>query len=313
MMAMQPRVSADFLADLNLVCPKTDNVNLPLTFLNDMETAYVHAQTVSLQQPAISAAELTSLAEHLKTWRSHHQRLLQLYLAQLPSDDPLLSPVSLFGTMDYGRLETAHTRALAWLLGDREHGFRFQLLEALLRHLLERRRIRLTHVDKVESEYLVYCGPAPTDSGRIDILAEGRWEELGNEVFWRLVIEAKIDAEESEEQLSQYDDWLEQYSQPTEEVLRVFLTPNGREPWTSSGKWQALSFVDLASVFRRISGLQDRPGYHFLRYYLTGVLRDVCRLPVPITSDCENPYAAVDYLQSVLGIDLSEVGHGHSR
>ena len=135
---------------------------------------------------------------------------------------------------------------------------------------------------------------------------------MGKEVSWLLVIEAKIDAEEDEEQLSQYDDWIERYYPRPTEVIRVFLTPDGREPQTSSdsAEWEVLKFVDLAAVFRRVSGLQDRPGYHFLRYYLTGVLRDICRLPVPISSDCENPYAAVDYLKSVLGIREMEDGHG---
>jgi len=218
--------------------------------------------------------------------------------------------------MDYGRLETAHTRALAWMLDKREHGFGNQLLETLLRHLLKGRRFFHIYVDQVESEYPVNYGrPARTDAGRIDVFAKGRWEdEMGKEVSWLLVIEAKIDAEESEEQLSQYDDWLDRYPQPIE-VLRVFLTPNGRAPRTSSAdwKWKSLSFVDLASVFRRVSGLQDKPGYHFLRYYLTGVLQDICGCPASISSDCKNPYAAVDYLKSVLGIDETEDGYGQSR
>jgi len=297
-MARQPQDFANFLADLDRVCPQGDNGSLPLTFVTDLDIAYADARVLALHAPIISVADLTSLAEDLKVLRSDYQQRLQEYLAQLPGDDPLCSPVSLFGTMDYGRLETAHTRTLAWLLNDREHGFGFQLLKSLLLSLVEGRQIVLTHVDKVESEYLVYCGPAFAQGGRMDILPEGRWEELGNEASWRLVIEAKIDAEEGEEQLSLYDAWLEHCPQPAQ-VLRVFLTPEGRQPKTSSAEWQVLSFVKLASIFRRAGGLQDRPGYHFLRYYLTGVLRDVCRLPVPISSNCENPYRAVDYLQSV--------------
>lgn len=311
-MAMQPRISATFLADLDIVCPKADEGKLPLNFVKDLEGAYAHAQAYSLQQPVISLADLTSMEKDLKTWRCHHQRLLQQYRAKLSSDDPLLGQVSLFGTMDYGRLETAHTRTLAWLFSKREHGFDNQLLEALLRHLLKGRRIRLTQVDQVESEYPVDCGPARAEAGRFDVLAKGRWEEIGKEVSWLLVIEAKIDAEEGEEQLSQYDDWLERYPQPIE-VLRVFLTPDGRKPLTGSAEWQVLKFVDLASAFRRVSGLQDTPGYHFLCYYLTGVLRDICRLPVPISSDCKNPYTAVDYLKSVLDIGETEDGYGQSR
>jgi hypothetical protein len=309
---MQAAVSATFLADLEVVCPKADDGNLPLSFMRDLEVAHAHAQTSSLQQPVLSLPDLASLGDKLITWRNYHRRFLERYLSQLPSDDPLLSPVSLFGTMDQGRLETAHTRALAWLLANREHGFGFQLLEVLLLHLLEGRRIRLTHVDMVESEYPVQCGPKMSDGGRIDVLVEGRWDELGNEVSWILVIEAKIDAEEGEEQLSQYDDWLERYSD-SREVLRVFLTPNDRAPKTNSARWRTLSFVDLASIFRRTAGLQDRPGYHFLRYYLTGVLRDICGLPVPITADCPNPYMAVDYLKTVLGMGKAEGLHGESR
>jgi hypothetical protein len=249
----------------------------------------------------------------LEAWRGHHQRLLQQYLAQLPADDPLLCPVSLFGTMDYGRLETAHTRALAWLLDDQDHGFGSRLLEALLRLLLEGREIRLTHVSRVESERPVRCGPASADAGRIDVLAEGRWEESGNEVPWRLVIEAKIGAGEGDEQLARYDQWLET-GPPNVEVVRVFLTPDGREPETGSAEWTPLSFLSLASLFRRVSsGLQDRPGYHFLRYYLAGVLRDVCGLQVRVSSDCGNPYAAVEYLRSVLGTPEQEGGDGQRR
>jgi hypothetical protein len=120
------------------------------------------------------------------------------------------------------------------------------------------------------------------------------------------------EAAEGEEQLSLYDDWLEYHPQPAA-ALRVFLSPNGRQPKTSSAKWRVLSFLNLASIFRQAAGLQDKPGYHFLRYYLTGVLRDVCGLPVPISSDCENPYAAVDYLQSVLGATKTEDDDGQPR
>ena len=259
---MQPKLSAKFLADLDLVCPGTDNVSLPSLFFKDLETVYPHAQAASLQKSTISVADLAYVADDLKNWRSHYHRLLQRNLAQLPSDDPLLNPVSLFGTMDYGRLETAHTRTLAWLLGKREHGFGFKLVEALLRRLLKGRRIRVTRVDKVESEYLVYCESSPSDLGRIDVLAEGLWEELGNEIPWRLVIEAKINAEEGEEQLSRYDNWLKQYSESTE-VHRVFLTPNGREPRTSSSKWHALSFVELASVLAEFQACRARRGIIF--------------------------------------------------
>jgi hypothetical protein len=309
---MQPKIPAEFLADLNAVCPKTDVGNISLAFLTDLEGVYPYARSSSMRQSIVSSGDLTFLAEEFKRWRARQQQLLKQYLHKLPHDDPLRSKVSLFATMDYGRLETAHTRALAWLLDDREHGFGFQLLEALLHHLLEGRPIHLTKVDNVDSEYLIQCGPSRSHLGRIDVFAEGCWEESGKEAAWLLIIEAKIDAEEGEDQLSQYDYFLKPFLQ-SKEVLPVFLTADGREPRTSSKKWKVMSFVELASVFRRVSGLQNLPGYHFLRYYLTGVLKDVCRLPVPISEDCENPYAATDYLQSVLGTSEAEDAHGKSR
>jgi hypothetical protein len=36
-MAMQPRISAAFLADLDVVCPKADDGKLPLNFEKDLE------------------------------------------------------------------------------------------------------------------------------------------------------------------------------------------------------------------------------------------------------------------------------------
>ena len=127
------------------------------------------------------------------------------------------------------------------------------------------------------------------------------------------MIEGKIDAGEGEDQLARYDEWVERRT-PADHTLRVFLTADGREARTSSEGWQSLSFLELATVFRRtVTELRDRPGYHFLRYYLTGVLRDVCGVPVPVSADCADPYAAVEYLRSVLPQAETEGGDGEHR
>ena len=133
-MPAPPPVSAAFLADLEIACPTCAGA-VADTFLTDLDHVYPAARSANQHQREVATADLISLEESLTSWRDHNQRLLSDYLARLPADDPLLNPVSLFGTLDYGRLETAHTRALAWLLGDREHGFGFRLLEALLAHL----------------------------------------------------------------------------------------------------------------------------------------------------------------------------------
>src|SRR5262245_41158484 len=141
----KPEVSAAFLADLDVICPSADNPKLASSFLNDLQTAYASATAaVSLKLAGISAVDLNFLEKQLNIWRTHHDELLEQYLRQLPSDDPLFNPVSLFGTIDYGRLEIAHTRALAWLLGDHEHGFGSKLIESQLLYLLPGRQISLT-------------------------------------------------------------------------------------------------------------------------------------------------------------------------
>ncbi len=110
-MVMQPRFSAAFLTDLDFVYSNTGDGNLLAAFLRDVEVAHAYALAVLPQPSDISVADLNSLAKVLKAWRGDRQRLLRQYLEVHP-DDPLLSSVSLFQTMDYGRLETAHTRGL---------------------------------------------------------------------------------------------------------------------------------------------------------------------------------------------------------
>ena len=48
--------------------------------------------------------------------------------------------------------------------------------------------------------------------------------------------------------------------------------------------------------------LADRPGYHFLRYYLAGVLQDVCGWGHMATLDAADPYALFTYLKTVLAL-----------
>ncbi len=308
-MAIHPQLPTAFMTDLDVVCPKADDVIVPSGFLEDLELAYLNAQTYLAQQPQMSVADLANLEVDLKVWRENCQRILREHMGQLPPDDPLRSPISLFGTMDYGRLETAHTRTLAWLLGRNEHGFGNELLSALLRHLTRDRQVRLTTVHPVESEFRVVGG---IDDGRIDVFAHGLWEENGRESEWLLVIEAKIDAQEAGEQLSGYDGRLDD-KYGSAEIIRVFLTPNGRAARTGAHEWRRLSFTELAIIFRRVDGLQDKHGYHFLRHYLTGVMKDICGIPVPLKEDCQDPFMAVEYLESVLGLSIQEKKHGPAR
>ena len=80
----------------------------------------------------------------------------------------------------------------------------------------------------------------------------------------------------------------------------VFLTPDGRAAETGEEEWESLSYPELVRVFRTVYGeLRHRPGFHFLRFYLAGVLQDICHFPRNIGEDAAEPYAVAAYLKTV--------------
>jgi hypothetical protein len=118
-----------------------------------------------------------------------------------------------------------------------------------------------------------------------------------------LVIEAKIDAVEGPEQAARYDEWIDVHLAPSP-VIRVFLTPDRRPPISASmpETWKAVSFMDLAILFRKeLVHLQNKPGYHFLRHYLTGIFKDIYhwKLPIDKPKDCVDPYGFLVYVTAV--------------
>jgi hypothetical protein len=274
---------------------------LPAEFLSDLAQVYATL-------PVASDASLVFLANRFEEWRSVTRASLRTRLMELPDDDPLRCPISLFRTMDYGRLEIAHTRALAWLIDPkREHGFGNTLIAALLRRLSGGDCSNTLRVERVESEYPIDGSGA---KGRLDVLAEGAWGDGGRN-GWVLVIEAKVDAWEGEDQLLKYERWLRSNA-ASRDAFRVFLTPDGRAPET--GDWGPLSFLELVQIFRAVyGGLRHAPGFHFLRFYLAGVLRDICGWPQEITADAADPYAVASYLKAVHESRSESANHDPAR
>src|SRR5262249_40988516 len=148
--------------------------------------------------------------------------------------------------------------------------------------------------------------------GRLDVVMEGTWEN-GARNGWVLVIEAKVDASEGEDQLQRYETWLRSNARGRE-PMRVFLTTDGRLPESSTESWESLSFLELVRIFRAVYGaLRHAPGFHFLRFYLAGVLQDVCRLPRNVQSENADPYAVASYLKAVSYSHSEDVGHDAAR
>jgi PD-(D/E)XK nuclease superfamily len=243
------------------------------------------------------------LEKNLSEWRKAARKEMKSRIADIPLDDPIYCPISLFGTMDFGRMETAHTRTLRWLFDPYQgHGFGDLLLREFITELFP----ELADVDlktaNVRAEHRIQ--KLTTGSwGRIDILANGSFQDVSTNCVsnWVLLIEAKIDASESDSQLEGYEEWAKA-NYPTAQVYHVFLTPDGRLPESGSDAWKSASFITLASVLRRnFERLKELPGYHFLRFYVSGVLKDICdwKLPVPDAETCADPYGYVEYMRKV--------------
>ncbi|HZZ79083.1 MAG TPA: PD-(D/E)XK nuclease family protein [Gemmataceae bacterium] len=301
-----------FLDDLRLVFSSIPVVREPHEFLADLASYFeLHRQkrTARLGEfdrdlrlvyasiaPGISDTALQALADRFDAWRAQIKNQLATFFAQLPADDPLRCPISLFGVMQHGRVETAHTAVLAWFLDPRkEHGFEDSVLRSLLEHLIDIAETDSIVVEKLHSEY-------PIEDGRLDVVIQGRLNRAeGNSSKWLVLIEAKIDAAESDRQLRKYDRWVQKVSHGRE-VFRIFLTPDGRPAESSEEDWIPMSFLELACVVRKKYGaLTDRAGYHFLRHYLAGILKDICHWDLPIhgPDKCVDPYNFVDYLKTV--------------
>jgi PD-(D/E)XK nuclease superfamily len=299
---MSASLSPKFLADLAQVYVTLRPQALSAAFLSDLEKVYAAL-------PAPSEASFLFLAQRFENWRRVTRELVRTRLAELDKDDPLLCRISLFRTMDSGRLEMAHTRTLAWLLDPKkneEHGFGDILLAALLGRLADRDHFDCLQVQRVASEDPL---EGSAGEGRLDVLAEGEWESIGERVRWTLVIEAKVDAWEGGGQLDKYDDWLHSHC-AGRRVFRVFLTPDGRAPETGAEEWEPLSFLELVRILRGVyAALRHAPGFHFLRFYLAGVLQDVCRLPRIVGEDAADPYAVASYLKTVHDSHLKVASH----
>ena len=243
---------------------------------------------------------LPNLAQRFTEWRADVEKQIEDYLKRLHIDDPLKCAISLFGTMDCGRLERAHTKVLAWLLDpNKEHMFEGALLRRLLRFLA------LDISDRLDFGSVRVTAEKWIDGGnRLDIFVEGKIkDDHGNQKNWFMVIEAKIDAVESPNQLLNYDMWIESKLSPAI-VTRVFLTPHGRAAGSSKqfAAWRPLTLLQLAGFFRdELTALEGKAGYHFLRHYLTGILKDIYRWQLPILDpkQCLDPYRFLAYMAAV--------------
>lgn len=183
-------------------------------------------------------------------------------------DHPLFLPFSLFEPMGREQSEVHYTKTLSWLMEDAKHGLGNRVFNCLF-PLFHDADINLVKNYKVEAEK---C-ETEERKNRFDIKIQGNFQS-GEE--FSIVIEAKINADEGEEQLKRYE---EQCSLSTK---LVFLTPDGREPKTTKNKnrWKFISWQQIAiNLLRFMESFKDKAekpeGFHLLKYFTAAIIREI--------------------------------------
>lgn len=218
-------------------------------------------------------------------------------------DHPILLKAGLLSPLSLGVREIAHTSFLSWILDpamDGEHGFGDSLLRALLSHLCNE-EISTSDISDVvvESERSL---DHEDIFGRIDIRAVGLRLKRGKSVPWSIWIEAKISATDSIDQLEKYTQEIMKWEQanPSGESYPVFMTPDGRTGKSGPvDRWHRVHYESLVAIlWTTARATSDAAGYHLLRHYLAGVMKDVLGWPI-LLPNARVPYAAISLLDGV--------------
>ena len=188
------------------------------------------------------------------------------------------------------------TRALAWLLDEKrtEHGLGNLLLRVFLREIFQ------LQVDPDLSEVVVESETVNGESrDRLDICIQGRWRlSGGNSQRWLVIVEAKITSGEGQDQCARYERQSRKKIAQAHRHALVFLTPDGRHSTTGSRRrWKRFSFTKLMALFKpQLPRLRRRPGFEFLRLYMTCVLKDICDLNCGGLSQQHDIYSLNEYV-----------------
>ena len=168
---------------------------------------------------------------------------------------PINIPVGLFDYLENGRLETAYTRTLAYLLDAKApHGYGDKILKSLLAHC----NIKCEKLDY--SVYPEFC--FGQEDGRFDVFVQG---EVDNQPFI-IAIEAKTDSTEGKKQLKIYNEYLADKSG----VIKLYLTINGET--ASSKEWKSISWLNIADILVDvIQNNSEQVGYAFISYYISSI------------------------------------------
>jgi len=235
----------------------------------DVQTLPTVVTALSVDMLQLLSQEAGCVHEQLKARATELRK--QLYL-DWPGN-PLISRASLFGPLGLANKEVRWTKSIAWMVtpGSGSSTLRRAAHRVLIDNLLT---LSLCPQDAeqwiVEDEHFV-C--SDKTKGRIDIYLEG---PSGNTLY-RVGIEAKVHASESDSQLSKYQTVLKSDA-PNEIVLMAFLTPTGRDTLTGDQEVRSIAYDEflkwMLPVLRAHPEDEAAPFVHLL---LADMARDLCK------------------------------------
>jgi hypothetical protein len=206
------------------------------------------------------------LSAALQKARENARRLVDAHHAEFP-DSPLFCRCSLLRPLGQSRREVSVTQVLGWLLDpNADHGLGGLLLRAFLSVLTDESVAARGICNATDRSISVYTEFAINNANRADILIASP----GNAV----VIEAKIDANEGQAQTDRY---RRDFGKSFPVCTYVYLTPSGTQ--AMSAGFTPIRYLELArALLRALPAGREAAGFHYARYFLAGVLEDLCEI-----------------------------------
>jgi hypothetical protein len=255
------------------------------SLVSDMAVFLTHARNgdaprLKSHVPLETADVITNFQPLLDVFREQTVQRARSYLEDLQRADPrhpVFEAISLLAPMQRETWEVHHTQILAWLLNpSRPHGFGLSMLHRLISETLSKQGLLpVEDLDQLQIRPEFRCH----EDYRIDLWVECRLLSQGTHIPLLMALEAKVQAEEQQEQLSHYDQavsrWQSQHAKNAV-VLRIFLTPDARDARSSDENWIPMDYLRLARILWSVG--RDRPNapaYMYLRHYISSIYQDI--------------------------------------
>jgi hypothetical protein len=240
------------------------------------------------RQPSV---ELQNLERHWPAVKRAVQRKRIALSRAIPKDDPIRLQVDLLGPINCASNEVLHTQALAYAMDPHSS---HQLAKHVLISILE--FLRNMHPRSGAARVLRTARKA---GARISVKPEYRYvvegfrdKAVARTDIWieiqvakrsaLVVVENKINAAESDGQLSWYERKAEAWCKARghDRFLLVFLSKKGNDASTSANnRWVAMSYLQLAAALRKVwRKARSAPGAQWLALYIASITRGVLNI-----------------------------------